>query len=480
MNLILWSLATVSFSLSLISFNFMKKSRKISEALDNLADISFDLSGSAEQVGTVSHDLQEASLEQLDTLGTTMSTSHEINAMMNRTSDNTNSLSNEANLLQEVTARGSGIVEEMVHVSLEIKEGSEHFKSEMQKSMNELSQSLETIKQISDKTKLINDIVFQTKLLSFNASVEAARAGEAGKGFSVVAEEIGKLAQMSGRTADEISKIVEQSTTSVGKAIISAKDRVEKLTLESAKKNDLGYQSTKNCEVVFKEISEKISEIHRSIEEINIATKEQAIGVNQLDITIIKLQEVGDRNGLVASQSTEHAHELVKQTQNLAELYRSCSTLNNQKGHLKPRFQKFIWNDRLALGVKSMDAEHVILIEKINNLVTQMEQQYGKKDTESLYQCFSDLAKFTVEHFSHEEDYMRSIGYMQLTSHHKIHEKLLNHVGTYGVQIKNGTIDSQKLISFLRNWLLSHIMGVDMQYAEYSRSVPVPARKKIA
>ncbi len=50
---------------------------------------------------------------------------------------------------------------------------------------------------IGDKTKVINDIVFQTKRLSFNASVEAARAGEHGKGFAVVAEEVGNLAQMS-------------------------------------------------------------------------------------------------------------------------------------------------------------------------------------------------------------------------------------------------------------------------------------------
>ena len=50
-----------------------------------------------------------------------------------------------------------------------------------------LPKVLEIIKTIEDKTKVINDIVFQTKLLSFNASVEAARAGEAGKGFAVVA-----------------------------------------------------------------------------------------------------------------------------------------------------------------------------------------------------------------------------------------------------------------------------------------------------
>ena len=62
------------------------------------------------------------------------------------------------------------------------------------------------IETINQKTSVINDIVFQTKLLSFNASVEAARAGEHGKGFAVVAEEVGNLAQMSGNAAQEINQ----------------------------------------------------------------------------------------------------------------------------------------------------------------------------------------------------------------------------------------------------------------------------------
>lgn len=67
------------------------------------------------------------------------------------------------------------------------------------------------VQQIQQKTDTINEIVFQTKLLSFNASVEAARSGEAGKGFAVVAEEIGKLAQYSGTSAGEIEQIVKDA-----------------------------------------------------------------------------------------------------------------------------------------------------------------------------------------------------------------------------------------------------------------------------
>lgn len=114
-----------------------------------------------------------------------------------------------------------------------------------------------------------------------------------------------------------------------------------------------------------------------------------------------------------------------------------------------------------------MDDEHKILVDKINFLVARLEDQYEKKDKISLYNAFKDLAGYTREHFHHEEKFMESIQYPQLNSHKKIHEKLLNQVARYGEQIEKGTLDDQKLISFLRNWLISHIMGVDMQYADH-------------
>lgn len=68
----------------------------------------------------------------------------------------------------------------------------------------------ETILEVSNKTQIIDDIVFQSKILSFNAAVEAERAGEMGRGFSVVAQEISNLSKVSGSAATEISKIVKE------------------------------------------------------------------------------------------------------------------------------------------------------------------------------------------------------------------------------------------------------------------------------
>ncbi|MCX7978832.1 MAG: methyl-accepting chemotaxis protein, partial [Bdellovibrionaceae bacterium] len=103
----------------------------------------------------------------------------------------------------------------MVGTSEQIKVSAQKFSEDMHGSIQELEAAMGVIRQVAKKTEVINEIVFQTKLLSFNASVEAARAGEAGKGFAVVAEEVGKLAKMSGDAATEISQIVEKGLSAV-------------------------------------------------------------------------------------------------------------------------------------------------------------------------------------------------------------------------------------------------------------------------
>lgn len=448
-------------------FKFMRERKKMQVNLDDVTTISFDLTGSAEQVSTVSSDLLSSSQEQLDTLNSTVSASHEINSMIMRTSDNAKELSENAVHLQQMANDGRNIVQNMVTSSLEIKEGSEQFKNQMQDSINELSNALLVIQEIAEKTKLINEIVFQTKLLSFNASVEAARAGEHGKGFAVVAEEIGKLAQVSGNSSLEISKIVDRSVQSVNEALDKTKRKVEDLTAATARRSDAGYTQAKSCESIFSSINGKISEISTMVHEISTATSEQSVGVEQLDLAIGNLQEVADRNRLVASQSTEHAHSFAAQAKQLIKITEDMKFLLPKDKNKRVRLQQFIWSEKYLLGVNAMDDEHKVLVDKINILVANLESQYEKKNKISLYNSFKDLASYTREHFAHEEKFMQSINYPQYSSHKKIHEKLLDQVGKYGDQIQNDTLDDQKLISFLRNWLISHIMGVDMQYAAH-------------
>lgn len=455
--------------------------RQIRPKLEILGDLNSDLTGSAEQVASSTKEIIVASNEQLETLNSTVTASHEIRSMIERTCDSTESLRSQASQLLELAQSGNQTVDAMVRSSQEVRAEMESFNREMTQSMAQLAEALGVIREIAAKTEVINTIVFQTKLLSFNASVEAARAGEAGKGFSVVAEEVGKLAELSGGAANEISGIVERSVRVANEAIESTRNKIEALTRQSVKTSEAGYHQAKTCEGVFHQMAGKIKETSSMVEHISLATNDQAQGVTKLDESIHAFQEAAHRNRLIASQGTEHAREFQSQTRALSELVGVCSQLLGAAGQTARRLKKFVWNDRLALGAPEMDDEHKILIEKINTLVETLQREEGRQNPEKLLPPFQDLAAYTLEHFSHEEKFMESIGYPQLDSHKKIHRKLLEQVGSFGEDIKNRRLDDVKLVSFLNNWLLSHIMGVDMQYAKhYKEHRPAGASRRAA
>lgn len=191
---------------------------------------------------------------------------------------------------------------------------------EFDKSNAEIANIVSPIKEIGEKTKIINDIVFQTKLLSFNASVEAARAGENGKGFAVVAEEVGNLAAMSGNAAIEISQKLNNSIQEVETIVHKSKLQIEK-QIHAGKNNvEKGVRVAKECEGVLDEIVKSVAHVTQSVAQISNASQEQAQGVQEVTKAIAQLDQVTQENNRTAADSAASAAHLSDQAHTLMTL----------------------------------------------------------------------------------------------------------------------------------------------------------------
>ena len=134
---------------------------------------------------------------------------------------------------------------------------------------------------ISEAISVIDQIAFQTNILSLNAAVEAATAGEAGKGFAVVAQEVRNLASRSAEAAKQIKEMVESATNKAN----NGKDI-------SSKMID-GY----------KVLSENINNTLKTIKDVEIASKEQLIGIQQINDSISQIDSQTQANAAIANET---------------------------------------------------------------------------------------------------------------------------------------------------------------------------------
>ena len=154
--------------------------------------------------------------------------------------------------------------------------------------------SAELMDRINDKTKsieeaitVIDQIAFQTNILSLNAAVEAATAGEAGRGFAVVAAEVRNLASRSADAAKEIKSLVESATKEANNGKNASTDMIKEYDV----------------------LNENIQKTKEIIENISSSLKEQEKGIEQVNVAVADLDRATQQNALRAQETREIANQ---------------------------------------------------------------------------------------------------------------------------------------------------------------------------
>ncbi len=302
--------------------NLVTESGRIGTTAENLTQSSQNLSASTE--------LQSSAFQE------SAAALEEISATVSTTDSNSRKLDSNARVSFETATNGKETIEKMLMAMGDINTSNTTMMKQIEDGNKRIGDIVRVIGNIEEKTKVINDIVFQTKLLSFNASVEAARAGEQGKGFAVVAEEVGNLAQMSGNAAKEISEMLASSMSTVEVIVNENRTKVESLAYDGKVKVEQGIEIAHKCGSALEEIVFQASGINTLISEITTAVKEQAKGISEVSKAMGLLDQSSSQNSVISKENLESSKELQDQVQNLEQVISSLSKMmtTNQTSRL--------------------------------------------------------------------------------------------------------------------------------------------------
>jgi methyl-accepting chemotaxis protein len=170
----------------------------------------------------------------------------------------------------------------------------------------------DSVHQIGAIIEVIDDIADQTNLLALNAAIEAARAGEQGRGFAVVADEVRKLAERTGKATGEITTMIKGIQVQTGEAVSVMQSGIKEV--------DAGRQLADQAGDSLGQIVQMSQQVMDMIQQIATAAEEQSSAAEQISRTVEQISSVTKETAAGAEQSSAAADQLNRQAEGLRQM----------------------------------------------------------------------------------------------------------------------------------------------------------------
>lgn len=342
-------------------------SESVGDFMALLSKNGMALNQGASTLTNASNDLSNSSNTQASSLEETAAAIEELTSNISANSQKATEMASLARETEQAASQGKSLADTTVM------------------SMNEISKATQAI---NEAVNIIENIAFQTNILSLNAAVEAATAGDAGKGFAVVAQEVRNLANRSADAASQIKGLAELANT-------KSKD---------------GLQVSENMMRGFDVINQKISQTTVLVQDVANGSREQMAGINQINSAVAQLDQMTQQNAALANEVSNLSSDIL----GMAEMLSNTAAKTKYRKESETRVCRI----DMMFETNKLKFDHINF--KNNN--------FGKlKDNVSAWtvtnetQC--DLGKWIQTHSA--ESYAKGTEWNDLlTNHAHVHQKV--------------------------------------------------------
>ncbi len=277
----------------------------LSTMIRQLGENARELASAANEIASSSEQMSKGAKDQSDQVNQVSTAVEEMTATIFESSRNAGEATSAAKGASDTATSGGRIVDDTI-------QGMQRIATVVRESAESITKLASSADQIGEIIGVIDDIADQTNLLALNAAIEAARAGEQGRGFAVVADEVRKLAERTGKATGEITEMIKGIQKETGDAVSSMRAGIQEV--------DKGRELADKAGNSLNEIVTVAQRVTDMIAQMATAAAEQSSAAEQISKNIEHISTVTKETAAGADQSAAAAEELNRQAEGIRSM----------------------------------------------------------------------------------------------------------------------------------------------------------------